>query len=66
MNCFANLEGNGCLWILILLLILFFSQSGALNDILGSSYLPVILAVAYCVCKNGGLCNLFGGGGCNN
>ena len=66
MNCFAKLGGNGCLWILILLLILFFSQSGALNDILGSSYLPVILAVAYCVCKNGGLCNRFGGGGCNN
>ena len=65
MNCFANLGGNGCLWILILLLILFFSQSGALNDILGSSYLPVILAAAYCVCKNGGLCNMFRSGcGC--
>lgn len=66
MNCFANLGGNGCLWILILLLILFCSQSGVLNDILGSSYLPIILAVAYCVCKNGGLCNLFGGNSCNN
>ena len=31
-----------------------------LQGILNSSYLPVILAVLYCICKNGGLCNLFG------
>ncbi len=61
MNGFANSGGNGCLWILILLLILFCSQNGGLlQGIIGSSYLPVILAVLYCVCKNGGLCNLFG------
>ena len=61
MNGFANSGGNSCLWILILLLILFCSQNGdMLQGILNSSYLPVILAVLYCICKNVGLCNLFG------
>ncbi len=60
MNGFANSGGNGCLWILILLLILYCSQNGMLSNILDSCYLPVILALLYCVCKKGGLCNLFG------
>ena len=55
MNCFGNFGGNGCLWILILLLILCCSQTGVLNNLLDSCYLPIILAIAYCVCKNGGL-----------
>lgn len=60
MNLFGNLCGdNGCLWILILLLIVCCSQSGILSNILDSCYLPLILAVAYCACKKGGLCNLF-------
>ncbi len=65
-GCFGNFGGNnGCLWILILLLILCCSQSGILSGILDSCYLPVILAAAYCVCKNGGLCNMFRSGcGC--
>ena len=64
MNGIANFGGNGCLWILILLLVLCCSQSGILNGILDSCYLPVILAVLYCMCKKGGFANLFGGCGC--
>ncbi len=64
MNCFESLGGNGCLWILILLLVLCCSQTGILNNILDSCWLPIILAIAYCVCKKGGLCNLFSGCGC--
>ena len=64
MNCFGNFGGNGCLWILILLPILCCSQTGVLNNLLDSCYLPIILAIAYCVCKNGGLSNLFNGGSC--
>lgn len=68
MNGIGNFGGtNGCLWILILLLVLCCSQTGILNDlskIADSCYLPLILAAAYCVCKNGGLSNLFGGCGC--
>ena len=55
MNGFGNFGGNNCLWILILLLILFCSQSGILNSILDSCYLPLALAIAYCVCKKGEL-----------
>ena len=66
MNGFGNFCGdNSCLWILILLLILCCSQTGILSGILDSCYLPIILAVAYCVCKKGGLCNMFRSGcGC--
>ena len=66
LKLFGNLCGdNGCLWILILLLIVCCSQSGILSNILDSCYLPLILAVAYCACKKGGLCNLFRSGcGC--
>lgn len=69
MNGIGNFCGgsNGCLWLLILLLVLCCSQTGILSDmskILDSCYLPLILAAAYCVCKKGGLCNLFGGCGC--
>ena len=42
MNCFGNFGGNGCLWILILLLILCCSQTGVLNNLLDSCYLPII------------------------
>ena len=65
MNGFGNFGGNNCLWILILLLILFCSQCGILHNILDSCYLPLALAIAYCICKKGGLCNLFNSGcGC--
>ena len=60
MNGFANSGGSGCLWIIVLLLVLACSQSGGLSGILNSCYLPLILALLYCVCKIGGLCNLFG------
>lgn len=65
MNC---LQGNSCLWILIILLIL-----GTCGNVFSSSLFtgcgwPVLVALAYCFGKNGSLCSLFGrnGGCCNN
>lgn len=69
MNCF--LQGNSCLWILIILLIL-----GSCSNVFNSSVFtgcgwPIVAALAYCMCKNGTLGALFGkdrcgcGCGCN-
>lgn len=65
MNC--CLQGNSCLWILIILLIL-----GTCGNVFSSSAFsgcgwPVLAALAYCMCKNGTLSSIFGrfGGGCD-
>ena len=65
MNCCLN--GNNCLWILIILLILG-------SNVLSSKFFtgcgwPFALACAYCLGKNGTLSTLangLGGCGCNN
>ena len=66
MNCLSN---NCYLWILIILLIL-----GTCNGVFSSSIFtgcgwPFLLALGYCLWKNGTLSSLFGrngGCGCNN
>ncbi len=63
MNC---LQGNSCLWILIILLIL-----GTCGNVFSSNLFtgcgwPVLVALAYCFGKNGSLTSLFGHGGCCN
>ncbi len=67
MNCCQN--GNSCLWILIIALILGTNvlQSRALS---GCGW-PLVAALAYCMCKNGTLGEIasrlgLGGCGCNN
>ena len=65
MNC--CLQGNSCLWILIILLIL-----GTCGNVFSSSVFsgcgwPMLAALAYCMCKNGtlgALLNRIGGCGC--
>ena len=59
------LNGNSCLWILIILLIL---GSGVLNSraLTGCGW-PFLIAALYCMSKNGTLSELasrIGGGGC--
>ena len=65
MNCCSN--GNSCLWILIILLIL-----GTCGNVFSSSALrgcgwPILAALAYCMYKNGTLQSLVGKvcGGCD-
>ena len=61
------LQGNGCLWILIVLLIL-----GTCGNVFNSSVftgcgLPILIALVYCMWRNGTLRTILGGGcGCNN
>ena len=62
MNCF--LQGNSCLWILIILLIL-----GSCSNVFSSSVftgcgMPIAIALFYCLYKNGTLASFFGGKGC--
>ena len=64
MNCL--LQGNSCLWILIILLIL-----GTCGNVFSSSVFsgcgwPVLVALLYCMYRNGTLGSLLGrmGGGC--
>lgn len=66
-SCF---NGNSCLWLLIILLIL---GTNVLNSrALSGCGWPFLLAGAYCLGKNGGLGELLGGlgngcgCGCNN
>ncbi len=65
-SCFG---GNSCLWILIIALIL---GTNVLNSkALSGCGWPLIVALAYCMCKNGTLQNVLGrlglgGCGCNN
>ncbi len=64
MNCW--LQGNGCLWILIILLIL-----GTCGNVFSSSAFtgcgwPILIALIYCLHKNGTLASLFPGMCCGN
>lgn len=67
MNCLQN--GNSCLWILIILLIL-----GTCGNVFSSSLFsgcgwPLLVALAYCFGKNGGFRSILGDGcgcGCND
>ena len=57
MNCCSG--GNNYLWILIILLIL-----GACGNVFSSSAFrgcgwPILAALAYCMCKNGTLQDIF-------
>ncbi len=64
------LGGNGCLWILIIALLLGSCGTGLLNSraLTGCGW-PFLVALAYCLCKNGTLSNLASrlglGCGCN-
>lgn len=51
MNCFGPCGDNTCLWILIILLIICCCGTSFIENICNSCYLPVILALLYCVCK---------------
>lgn len=62
MNCFTN--GNSCLWILIILLILGTCGNVFSSDLFSGCGWPVLAALAYCMCKNGTLGSLFHRGGC--
>lgn len=62
MNC--CLSGNSLLWILIVLLILS-NGTGLLNSsVLTGCGLPIAVALAYCMYKNGTLRSIFCGNGC--
>ncbi|MBQ6921636.1 MAG: hypothetical protein IJQ66_00955 [Clostridia bacterium] len=66
-GCFDFLGNNYCLWVLIILLIIFLAKNGCLNGIFNSCYcLPIALFIICCFCKNGGFGgqNLFGGNCC--
>ncbi len=55
MDCLNNLcSGNGLLWLLLLFLVL-----GGADHTLGNCTLPILLAVLFCLIKNGAFCNLF-------
>lgn len=65
------LSGNSCLWILIIALILGSNGTNLLNSraLTGCAW-PFLVALAYCLCKNGTLSRLLGsltngGCGCN-
>lgn len=71
MNCCIN--SNSCLWILIILLILGMGGNVLSSRIFCGCGVPVLIALLYCMYKNGALSNLFGSGsgcdcgcGCNN
>jgi len=63
MNCCTN---NGYLWILIILLIMGTSGNVFSSGIFSGCGWPILLALVYCMCKNGTLGSLFNqnGGGC--
>ncbi len=66
MNCCQN--GNNCLWILIIALILGNGGSILNSRALSGCGLPILTALAYCMYKNGTLGEIFsrnGGCGCN-
>lgn len=62
------LQGNTLLWILIILLIL--GQNGNVfhSSALSGCGIPVLIALGYCMYKNGTLANILNGNscGCNN
>lgn len=63
MNCFNGFGCNTTLWILILILILGGFGKSCGEDIFSGCTLPVLLALLYCLYKNGTICSLLG---CNN
>ncbi len=54
MNCFTNC-GNTTLWILIALLVLGSKDGFFCSNVLNGCTLPVIIALLYCLYKNGTL-----------
>lgn len=62
MNCFG---GNSALWILILLLLTANQRSGCGcdNNAFSGCSTPILIALLFCLCRNGTLCSLLG---CNN
>ncbi len=63
------LNSNSCLWILIIALLLGSNGTNLLNSraLQGCGW-PILIALAYCMCKNGTLSRLIGntgGCGCN-
>ena len=70
MNIFSQLCGNnGCLWILILLL-LAASSGNSIENVLAGSCTPILIALIYSMWRNGTLSHLLYGSnngcGCNN
>ncbi len=68
MNIFSQCGGNTCLWILILLLLAASVANGqnGLERALEGSCIPVLIALAYSMWKNGTLSRLLcGNSGCN-
>ncbi len=65
MNC--CMSNNSYLWILIILLILGTCSGVFSSSVFTGCGLPILAALAYCMCKNGTLGTLFGkcGCGCN-
>lgn len=57
MNCNSCCSGNNCLWILILALVLS-NKNICLENILNGCGLPLIVALLYCMCKNGSLSSI--------
>ena len=56
MNCFS--QGNTTLWILIALLVLGCKDGIFCSNILNGCGLPIIVALLYCLYKNGTLSSL--------
>ncbi len=66
MNSF--LQGNG-LWILIILLLLGSNGNVFNSSVFTGCAVPFLIALGYCMLKNGSLCSILGNGcgcGCNN
>ena len=57
---------SNSLWILIILLILGTSGNVFNSSVFTGCGLPVLLALLYCMYRNGTLRTLFGGCGCGN
>ena len=62
MNCF--LQGNSCLWTLIILLILGSTSGIFHSNVFTGCGLPILVALLYCMYKNGTLASLFKGMSC--
>ncbi len=58
------LQGNGILWILIILLILGTSGNVFNSSVFSGCGWPILLALGYCLYRNGTLSTIFGGNGC--
>lgn len=61
------MNNNSILWILIILLILGSSGNVFNSSVFSGCGLPILLALGYCLYRNGTLGNLFSNGcGCNS